>query len=179
MLNYVHQWITNSRYCSGTSFPFPFAVERTVTVPDLRIWKTPEIEHLLHPVTLIKTHSKLLYSDPAKLSKGRVTTNLLMHEKDTAPQKSVVVCGFWFHWRCQQCTIQWQKSFTVGNNGVVYITGGVSLLRESSTKFSCIKSISKVRTGQIFTRLNVEGNSLTISLIFTLNRYPFLLVPYI
>lgn len=66
------------------TFRLSFAVARIVTVPDLCIWKTTGIEHFMNPVTLRKTHSEL-YSDPAKLSKGGMVTNLLKNEEGTAP----------------------------------------------------------------------------------------------
>lgn len=90
-LNCAYQLTTKSRYRSG-EWLFPSCLQWQGLSQCMNILKTPGIEHLMHPVILTKTHSRL-YSDPAKLNEENGTSDLLINKHGKPPQKSVVVCG--------------------------------------------------------------------------------------
>lgn len=79
-LNCAYQLTTKSRFRSG-EWLFPSCLQWQGLSQCMNILKTLGIEHLIHPVILTKTHSRL-YSDPA--NEENVTSDLLINKQGKA-----------------------------------------------------------------------------------------------
>lgn len=74
VLNYVHQWTTNSRYCNGTGL-FPSCMQWWGLSPFLIFASEKHQSRALTASSDTKKTHRKLYSDHAKLNKRRVTTD--------------------------------------------------------------------------------------------------------